>query len=186
MHVGLGSARTPEPAHSPAAAPRRKSVRVFAQEHNRDGRGDDAQVEPQRPVADVRHVVFHAIRHFSEGVGFSTEAVHLCPSRDPRFDVLTLCIAVNQRAIEVIVLYRVWTWANDGHRAHDYVEELGQLIKAKSSDKPAKTRRSRIVVFALRNDPIGFGVHAHGSKLPHLNGFAADAEPALFEQDWPW
>src|SRR5205823_10079464 len=68
-----------------------------------DGQEDDLDVPEEAPVADVLEVVLDALLHLVHGVRLAAPAVHLSPAGDARFDLVTEHVAVNLRAIELVM-----------------------------------------------------------------------------------
>src|SRR5678810_591738 len=110
------------------------SVGVPIKEHEADGAGDDAQIETDRPVAQVLEVVLDPGAHLLDRVGLAAVSVHLGPAGDAGLD---------------LVRDRVRPRADDAHAALQDVEELRQLVERVAAQEGAERRDPRVVARRL-------------------------------------
>src|SRR5690606_10959535 len=75
--------------------------------------GNDLEIEPQRPVVDVPEVVLHAPFHFLKRVGFTAQAVYLCPSRNARLDLVPLHVGFDKILVVLVVRQCMGTRPHD-------------------------------------------------------------------------
>lgn len=107
-------------------------------ESQKRGQADDFQIEGKRPVLDVVEIVFDA----SLEIGVAAPAVDLCPAGDAGLDQVLLHIA-GDLVLELGDEHGPFrAWADDGHVALEYVDELRQLIQARAAQKGAEGCRA--------------------------------------------
>src|SRR5215213_5077174 len=89
-------------------------------EHGRNRAGDESQVAPQRPAADVDVV---EVQHLAEGD--AATARDLPESGDPGLEREAMPAPVLD---PLVLVERQWSWADKAHVPLDHVEELGKLV----------------------------------------------------------
>ena len=77
------------------------AISIFALEQC-EGRGEDEQIEHQRPVLDVMEIMVEALRELLLGVGLAAPAIDLRPAGDARLDAMAGEIAVDDLGIETV------------------------------------------------------------------------------------
>jgi hypothetical protein len=144
------------------------------------GAGDDLEVQQQGPVAQVFQVVFDALGHLVEGVGFTAAAVDLGPAGDARAHLVTHHVGLDELAVLLVVGHRVRARADDAHAALQHVEELGQFVQRAAAQEGAEGGDARVVFAGLLHDRAV--VHGgHGAELVDGDLLAVQAVAALFE-----
>ncbi|KAG0773304.1 hypothetical protein G6F22_014986 [Rhizopus arrhizus] len=150
---------------------------------SRHGRaGDDQQVHPERPVLDVVDVVLDAVAHLAQRVRLPPEPVDLGPARNARLDPVAHHVALHQVLVHFVVLQRVRAGPDDGHVAHQHVQELRQLIQAGAPQEAADAGNAGIVAGRLR-DRAMFLMHGHGAELVDVEHLAVHAQPRLGKEN---
>src|SRR6266404_1795979 len=105
-----------------------------------DSQGEDAQIEPQRPVVDVVQIVLYPLAQ----VAAAAQIVHLRPTRDPRFHHVLLHVAWNLLAELGDELGTLGPWTDQRHVTVKDIEKLRKLVEAVASKQRAEPSRARI------------------------------------------
>ena len=151
--------------------------RALARDHVRDGLQNDAGVERQRPVVDVRHVQAHPGFKIDgiaaiERPETSEPGTHAQPAALPA--LVPLHFAWNRR-----------TRTHQRHVAAKHIEKLGQLVQRKPAQKPADRGQPRIVgnlghhVFRIEMRDLVhpfFRIDDHGAEF--VEGEIPSVQPA--------
>src|ERR1700741_5162354 len=80
---------------------------VLALEDDPGGLRDDAEVQAQRPVAQIVEVVVDARLHSLDRLRLAAQAVDLRPAGEPRAHLVALHVALDELAVELVVRDRV-------------------------------------------------------------------------------
>ena len=75
--------------------------------------------------------------------------------------------------------------AHNGHAPLQYVEELGQFVKAGAAQEGTQAGNARVARAGLGDQVGAFVVHFHGPEFVHLEPAAIDAHAVLLENDRP-
>src|SRR5437016_11257900 len=105
-----------------------------------DSQGEDAQIEPHRPVVDVVQIVLYPLAQ----VAAAAQIVHLRPTRDPRFHHVLLHVAWNLLPELGDELGTLGPWTDQRHVAVEDIEKLRKLVEAVASKQRAEPSRARI------------------------------------------
>src|SRR5581483_1937781 len=167
---------------TPVVRQTKRSVGILLLQHHDDGLQDDLQVEHQRPVAQVREVVFDPRLHLLHRLGLAAEAVHLRVTGDARAHLVADHVAADQLPIELVVRHGVGPRADNAHAPLQYIDELRQLVERGPAQEPAEGRDARIVLGGLAHDVAVLG-HRHGAELVDHDLAAIDTVAALLEED---
>ena len=132
----------------------------------------DAQVEPERTVVHVPDVERELLVP-----GQRVAPVHLAPARDTRPDLVATHL-LGRVARQVLGKERART--DEAHVAGDHIEELGELIEART---PQEAAQSGDPLSIREAGPIAFSLFDHGSKLQNGEQLSVQARPLLAEQD---
>src|SRR5512147_2453558 len=108
-------------------------------------------VEPQRPVLDIKDVVFDAAAHLIEGIRLAAEAVDLRPAGDTRLHFVPPMIAADQLRVLLVVFDRVRSRTDHRHVAPEDVEQLREFVEARNAKDSADARDARVVLPSLRH-----------------------------------
>src|SRR5262245_65454622 len=100
----------------------------------------DLQVKPQRPVLNVIEIHLDTPAHLFGILGWSTQSMDLRPSREARLDTMPAGVAIEALVIVVVVLQCVRAWPHQGHLPTHNIDELGQLVQARSPQKLSPAR----------------------------------------------
>ncbi|MCY1425093.1 hypothetical protein D9M71_408730 [compost metagenome] len=129
--------------------------------------------------------MFDTLLHLVQRIGLAAPAIHLCPAGNPRLHLMAQHVAANLGAVFLVVRHRMRAWADDGHVAEQYIDELRQLIQRSPANEC--THPGNAVVIARGLDHIRAVLHhPHAAELPHLDRPAIDAITLLPEEHRPW
>src|ERR1700680_3652219 len=103
-------------------------------------RGDDFEVQPERPVLDVIEIHLHAPTHLLGIISWPAQTVDLRPPGEARFDAMPAGITVQPIPEVVIVREGVWPRSYQGHLPPHDIDELGQLVQTGSPQKLTNAR----------------------------------------------
>ena len=91
-------------------------------------------------------------------------------------------VASDQTSELLVVGYCIGSRANERHRTHQNVEQLGQLVQRSPTKQSANRRYPRVVLRGLLD--VHSIVHRrHGPKLPNGNLFAIEPIAALEKEN---
>ncbi len=96
-------------------------VDILAQQRKRR-LDQNFDIQPERPIVDVGDIVLYALFHLVEGFGFAAVAADLCQAGDAGFDSVAGHVGGDLAGVVVVVGYGMWSRANEGHAALQYVE----------------------------------------------------------------
>src|SRR5450631_4412644 len=88
-------------------------VSIAAAEDVPHSQGEDAQIEPQRPIIDVVQVILYPFAQ----VAAAAQVVDLSPAGDPRFDHVFLHVPRNFLPELGDELGSLWAWSDERHIA---------------------------------------------------------------------
>src|SRR5262249_22806314 len=87
--------------------------------------------------------------------------------------------------VDLVVIVRVRAWADQRHRAVEYVEELRQLVEAGAPQKAAEPRHAWVIARRLLRPPFDHLAVPHGPELVDLEDAIDEAIAILPEQHRP-
>src|ERR1700722_9716739 len=156
-------------------------ISAIAVKHNSHCPGEQVNIHPEGPVADIVRVVGDPF-----GIGRVIASGHLPESSQARN-----CLGIQGVGVFVFGYFKVHDGArtNQTHLAFDYVPELGQLIQAGLSERLPNSSDARVVSKFLVFGPLflqfgaacqrtlqNFGrVPHHGSELPDMKSLAVES-----------
>src|SRR5207248_969401 len=130
--AGTGRARRTGRRPRAASAPPASLDHSATQEHGGDGADEDAHVRWHGPRRDVLEVDPGALR-----IGDEAPPRHLPRTRQPRSH------AQEETAVVAVLPHLVGhdgPWTDEAHVAAEHVPQLGQLVDARTAQKPAEAR----------------------------------------------
>jgi DNA-binding transcriptional LysR family regulator len=106
---------------------------------------ENSKVQPEAPVAYVPQVRLDALLHEIDGRSLAAEAIHLSPPADAGFHVISKCVVCHDPLIFGVVGDRMRPRPNQRHAAAEHIEELRQLVDARSPQPATHVGDARIV-----------------------------------------
>src|SRR6266852_3493024 len=145
------------------------SVRVALEEYPNAREQQDLEVQRQRPVLDVVDVIEGAVADRCR----ATQIVDLGPASEARADPLPFQVTGDVEAVLLVEEGRLRARAHTAHVAFHDVDQLRQLVKARSAQEAAESRGARVA-----------GLRDHGAGLPlgirdHRPEFVDDERSAI-------
>jgi hypothetical protein len=110
---------------------------------------ENSKVQPEAPVAYVPQVRLDALLHEIDGRSLAAEAIHLSPPADAGFHVISKCVVCHDPLIFGVVGDRMRPRPNQRHAAAEHIEELRQLVDARSPQPATHVGDARIVAGGL-------------------------------------
>src|SRR6185437_3598038 len=187
--MSCSTTRSPPPnevSQSVVMATRGPSVRTLPAQYHPDGLRHDPQIEPQRPVVDVRALEAYDVLEVRDEIA----AANLPRPRQSRHH------AQPDEMSRLVLPYLARHWrprADERHVPREHVEQLRQLVEAEPAQHSADTRHARIIL-QLEEKPVRVPVERrqllppqlrlerHASELPHHELAAAQSHAALTKE----
>ena len=129
--------------------------------------------------------MFDTLLHLLQRVGFTTITINLCPAGNPRLDLVSLHVGLDQILVVLVVRQGVGPGPDNGHAPLQDIEELRQLVEAGPTDESANGSDPGIILGSLGHAALMLLVHDHGTELVHLETLAIDAGAVLLEHHRP-
>src|SRR5262252_3630306 len=140
-----------------------------------DGLDEDLQIEAQAPALDVVEIALDP----SLDRRVAAPPVELGPPRNPRLHFVAEHVAGNPAPELLDEAGALRARPHEAHLALHDVEELRQLVEARTPQKDSDGGAARIVLACPDRPGLRLGVDPHGPELEHLEPPAIHAHPLL-------
>ncbi|MNS97546.1 hypothetical protein D3C72_1318830 [compost metagenome] len=98
---------------------------------------------------------------------------------------MTQHVALDQRAVLLVMRHRMRTWPHNRHSAGQHVDKLRQFVEGRAAKEVAHAGDARIVLRGLSHDPVVFH-HLHRAEFPHHDRLAVHPVAGLAEDHRAW
>ena len=144
-------------------------------QHRLDRAEEALAVKSEAHLLDVLAVELRLERNFK-----LVSAVDLCPTGQSRLYVIRAVLVALLDQIELIPEGRAGT--DDAHTAAEYIEELGELVKAGLAQKSAHLGDPTLRIIQLVRGRVVRGVGAHRAELEDVEMLFVNSDSLLLEE----
>src|SRR5690554_2793744 len=159
------------------------SVRVDKSLDN--GKADDPQVQPQRPIIDVPEVAGDPLLHFLHRIRLTTVAIYLSPARNPRFNLVTLHIGLDDILVILIMGQGMGPGSHDRHTPLEHVVKLWQFIQGGAPEEGSHASDAGVALPGLSHASALLVMQYHGAELVDLEAPPVGPGAVLLEEHGP-
>src|SRR5215831_7223280 len=137
--------------------------------------GEDAQIEPQRPILDVIEIILYPLAK----IAAATQIVHLRPSGDACLDHVLLHVPGDLLSEAGHEFRPFRPWSHQRHLAGEDVEQLRELVDTEASQPCSEACGSAVAAMRPHRPAALLCVHPHRAELEHGKRAAVPGDALL-------
>jgi hypothetical protein len=153
------------------------------------GKKKNLEIKQQRPILNVEKVELDSVLQLNRKVGSTTTPAYLSPTCDAGTNAVAMGVLLNDLiAREVLCAHsdRKRPRSHQRHVTAEHIEQLWELVQARSTQKSPKLSHPAVVPLRLAGTGCVAQVYSHRTKLQNFEDTIIVTMPRLSKQNGSW